>query len=212
MADPIPHLGKEFKRAGKKRLVLASLFALGLCIWIPMLWRSLFSKTDSPKRASAGSAALQTANQVTQPSADEPVLNADSAQLDWKRVYRRVERSDLVQALALDELVRDPFEKEWIREKKKPAASKTDAEFAAESDPSRFLVLSATLAGLGGGAAVIGDRVYRLGQEVPDQGPVRYVLKEIRPDRVVLERAGNLFDLRLKDVDQAAKESSELVK
>src|SRR5207247_410004 len=113
------------------------------------------------------------------------------------------------QALSLDELVHDPFDHDWIREKKKPPPSKNEAESPTESDPNRLLALTATLAGGRGGAAVISDRVYRVGQEVPNEGPVRFLLKEIRPDRVVLERAGNLFELRLKDLDQAAKESTD---
>jgi hypothetical protein len=113
--------------------------------------------------------------------------------------------------LPLDELVRDPFDHDWIREKKKPPASKVEAELAAESDPNRFLVLSATLAGGSGGAAIISDRVYRIGQEVPNEGPIRFVLKDIRPDKVLLERAGTIFELRLKELDQAAKESNDIV-
>ena len=206
-------LGKEFRRAGKKSILLAALFAVGLCIWLPMLWKSLFRKSDSTAKTATATTTNSTASaaRVAGRVSTNETPSSDAPQQDWKRVYRRVETSDLVQALRLDELVRDPFEKGWIQAKNKPLATKTEAEIAAESDPSRFLVLSATLASRTGGAAVIGDRVYRVGQEVPDQGPIRFVLKEIRRDKVILERSGSQFELRLKDMEQASKESIDIV-
>jgi hypothetical protein len=197
-------LVSEFRRAGKKSLVLAALFAVGLCIWLPMLWKSVFRRNAATKVKAASTAVAKTGS----PAGTSPTTLGDTPQVDWKRVYRRVEKSSLVQPLALDELVRDPFDREWIREKNRPPTSKSGAELDADSDPNGFLVLSGTLAG-DGGAAIISDYVYRVGQEVPKKGPIRFVLKDIRPDRVLLERAGTLFELRMKDLDQLSQDASE---
>lgn len=201
--DLLGQLAKEFKRAGKKSLVLAALFAVGLFIWLPMLWRSVFGKPQSE----AKSPGPVTVGRVE--PRPEPVAASPTALQDWKILYRRVERSDLVQPVVLDELVRDPFDRSWIHEKGQPVAAPTNADDSG--DPGRSLVLSATLAGSPGGAAVISDRVYRIGDEVPAGAPVRYLLKQIRADSVTLERAGVQFELRLKELDQAAKDTGELI-
>jgi hypothetical protein len=210
MAALTKQLATEFKRAGKKSLVLAALFAVGLCVWLPMLWKSVFRRGDTSSSTATSSAARPrtvTSTATAPPAATTTIT--DAASVDWKRTYRRVERSNLVQPMAVDDLVRDPFDHGWIREKRQQGGAKKDADLAAENDPNRFLVLSATLAGRNGGAAVIGDYVYRVGQEVPNEGPVRFVLREIRPDRVILERAGNLFDLRLKNLEKPLRESTD---
>lgn len=198
-------LATEFRRAGKKSLVLAALFAVGLCIWMPMLWKSLVHSRGSTPRATTTESAVRTNPTFSR----EIVATTEAAPPDWKRLHRRVEKSDIVQPLALDDLVRDPFDRGWIREKKNPPVTKSEAELATNNDPERFLVLSATLAG-NGGAAIISDRVYRIGQEVPNEGPIRFVLRDVRPDRVVLERAGSRFELHLKDSNASTKDKAEL--
>ncbi|MBI3465462.1 MAG: hypothetical protein HY000_20760, partial [Planctomycetes bacterium] len=65
------------------------------------------------------------------------------------------------------------------------------------ADPIRSLVCSATLVGPNFRAAIIGDAVYRVGQKVPSKGPIQYVLKEVLPDRVLLEREGRVESLRI---------------
>jgi hypothetical protein len=197
-------LTKEFRRAGKKSLVLAALFAVGLCIWVPMLWKSVFPRRESSAKDTATRTPRATVESAK--PAGEPPAATDRTAADWKRAYRRVEKSNLVQPLALDELVRDPFDRHWIEEKKKPAPSKPESDLAVEHDPNRFLVLSGTLAGDGGAAAIISDYVYRVGEEVPNQGAIRFVLKEIRRDRVVLERSGTLYELQMKDLEQIARD------
>ena len=111
-----------------------------------------------------------------------------------------------MQPVALDELVRDPFDREWVREKK-PVAIEPPVETPPEHDPIRTLVVSAILASADGGAAVINDVVYRVGQKVPKEGPIRYVLKDIRSDRVFLERGGKLQELSLKDAAAETKDA-----
>jgi hypothetical protein len=42
---------------------------------------------------------------------------------------------------------------------------------------------------------------------VPKEGPIRYVLKDIRSDRVFLERGGKLQELSLKDAVAETKDA-----
>jgi hypothetical protein len=190
-------LVKEFQRGGKKSIVLALLLVGGLCIWTPMLWRKIFRKGGSPPATAAAkreSPSPRPADQQTTVAAP-----ATTAPVEWKSLYRRLEKSPLIQPLPLDELVRDPFENEWVREKTKPIVSNPEPESKPVEDPLRGLVLSAVLAGGDGGAAVINDIVYRIGQKVPEKSAIQYVLKDIRKDRVLLDRAGKVEELLLND-------------
>jgi hypothetical protein len=200
-------LVKEFQRGGKKSLVLGVLLLGGLCIWTPMLWRKIF-----PKSGTVPNAAAAKKGAIPAPAADQQTAVAPTAapvSVEWKSLYRRVEKSPHLQPLALDDLVRDPFEREWVREKTKPIVTKPETELKPAEDPLSGLILSAVLSGGDGGAAVINDIVYRIGQQVPEKGAIRYVLKEIRKDRVLLDRAGKLEELVLKDTVLEPGETSE---
>ena len=189
-------LVKEFRRGGKKSIVLALLLAVGLCIWGPMLWRKLFPKQDAVATVAPASKSAPPKDPAGQQSS--AASTSDAPAIEWKSLYRRLEEASLIQQVSLDELVRDPFDREWYREKKKPVAAKPEIELPPEGDPLRNLELTAILAGAEGGAAVINDFVFRIGDQVPPDGPIRYVLKEIRQDRVLLERSGKLEEIPLK--------------
>jgi len=198
-------LAKEFQRGGKKSIVLALLLLVGLGIWGPMLWRKVFPKRETAAKADTPAKANPKPESAGQQTAASPASTPST--IEWKSLNRRLEKSPLIQPLALDELVRDPFEQEWVREKTKPVLTKPVTPIPSESDPLRTLVLSAVLAGGGGSAAVINDVVYRVGQEVPENGAIRYLLKEIRQDRVFLERGGKLEELPLNDTTRIPSES-----
>ncbi len=194
---------KELKRGGKKTFVLAALLLVGVVIWVPMIWGAVFGKSEGK----AGSASKATSSKVeagagakkesTSQTTEEPAKPTATV-TDWKSLYRRLEKSSMLQPVTLDDVVRDPFDQEWIRELKRPAA-KVDSDTPSDQDPIRSMELTATLAGNKEGAAIIGDRTYRVGDEVPKKGPIRYVVKEIRQDRVLLERAGHVVEIRMKD-------------
>lgn len=198
---------KELQRGGKKSIVLALLLLVGLCIWAPMLWKKVFPKREAPTPAANTNMTSPMPETRGSQSSTSPTPLA--ATIEWKSLYHRLEKSSLIQPVALDELVRDPFDQEWYREKIKPLAVKPEPQIPMESDPLRNLVLSAILVGAEGSAAVVNDVVYRIGQKIPEEGSIRYILKDIRQDRVVLERSGKLEELRIKDAELATKEPSD---
>lgn len=190
-------LAKEIQRGGMKSIVLGLLLLAGSYFWIPMLLRVVSPIRDESTPAAAASKPDTKISPKVIPSQTGTVANRLSA--DWKTLQRRLESMATLQPVTLDELVRDPFDQEWIRGKKRlMEVIKPDMEITSHRDPIRSLGCSGTLVGEQGSAAVIGDEVYRLGQEVPRKGTVRYVLKEIRLDRVVLERAGKEIEIPVK--------------
>jgi hypothetical protein len=189
-------LVREFQRGGKKSIVLALLLVVGLCIWGPMLWRKIFPKQDAAATIAPASKSNPAKDQAGQLTA--AASTSDAPDIEWKSLHRRLEDASLIQPVSLDEIVRDPFDREWFRAKKKPVVAKPEIELPPEGDPLRNLELTAVFAGPDGGAAVINDLVFRIGEEVPPEGPIRYVVKEIRKDRVLLERSGKLEEIPLK--------------
>ena len=199
---------KEFQRGGKKSIVLTLLLLVGLFFWAPMLWRVIFPKRDTSPSAT-GTAKITPKTEATTQTTASTQTNM-LATMDWRSLYRRLDKSSLIQPLALDDIVRDPFDPEWVRAKRKPPEVKTEVGSSAESNPLGTLVLSAILYAGQNSAAIINDVVYRIGQEVPERGRIRWVIKDVRPDRVLLERAGKIDELRLKDSELSNPEPAEV--
>ncbi len=189
-------LVKELQRGGKKTVVLGLLLLGGLYFWLPMLWKAVAPKPADPAQSAATSAPAMATNDVD-PDEDAAPPSA-VATVEWKSLIRRLENVPLLEPVALDELVRDPFDLGWIREKQAPPPTVTTEPAApAVADPLTAMALSGVLVSSSGGAAIINSRVYRIGDEIPRDGPVRYVLKHILPDKVVLEREGNSFEMKV---------------
>ena len=193
---PLPgllkRLGKELERGGKKTVVLGVLLVGGMYFWIPMLGKALFPnrRAPTPKARSVAAAATGNAPATVKPNGTTPSV-------EWQILYQRLQSAQAIQPLALDELVRDPFDQSWIREKTAPPSVAKSESAPAVANPLDSMAVSAILVGTDGGSAIINDVVYRRDDYVPRQGPVRYVLKAIFSDRVVLELEGSTFELKV---------------
>jgi hypothetical protein len=197
---PTYNLGRrlvaELRRGGKRSVVLGLLVLVGLYYWIPLFWRLIV-----PARLSV--AAVSTADQPG-PAAAMPPVNGDRpkpatvssaakgrAHSDWVLLGNRLQQAHNLQPVELDDLVRDPFSQDWLRERQASLESGSDTALLQAADPIKTFVCSGTLVGPHVRAAVIGDHVYQVGDLIPSEGPVRYLVKDILRDKVLLEREGN---------------------
>jgi type II secretory pathway component PulC len=135
-------------------------------------------------------------------SKSDELATRSTASVAWKTLHRRVKESQVVQPLTIDELVRDPFDQSWIQEKMRPVATTSVPAAAPVADPLPTMALSAVVVGSDGGLAIINNEVFRVGDEVPRNGPVRYILTRILPDKVVLEREGNAFEIAFRAAER----------
>ena len=184
---------KELKRGGKKTIVLGVLLLGGACTWGPQLWRLIVSRN-------AESVPSQAGGQPAPPTAGNMPAAASSAATpasDWKSLQSRLENASLAQPETFNELVRDPFDRDWIRELDAQKRVPSEQAVATSADPLHDLVCSSTLVGPQFRAAIIGDKLYQIGQKVPRDGPIQYVLKDVLPDRVLLERDGKVTPLEI---------------
>lgn len=193
----------EFRRGGKKTLLLALLLAGGLCIWLPMIWKRVSAGPPGAEPVlEASTPPLRSATTaVTTAAPTTPTVPATPA--DWKSLQARNEASPLLKPETIDDLVRDPFDRQWIREWMASLVGKSDAPETAKPDPARELVCSSIVIGSTARAAIINGVIYRIGDRVPRKGPAQFVVKDILPDQVVLERDG-------QDVNLAIQRGQEL--
>ncbi len=97
-----------------------------------------------------------------------------------------------------DPAVRDPFVAPRRPEKPQQADETQQRIVNEEKTPADMgLVLSSTIVGSGRRTAVINGKVYGPGRELKAADGVVFVVRQIEPWGIVLERAGRQFDLAL---------------
>jgi hypothetical protein len=192
----------ELKRGGKKTIVLALLIPVSAYFWVPLLKGS---SDDDPPPPTTGADKKATASSDV-PTSTKGSTSTSAKPDDWKKLQTRLDELPLFKPAPIDNLVRDPFDRGWIDQKLARLRSQAAADTVAAEDPINRLELSGVVVGPSGGAAIIGEAVYRVGQRVPEEGPIQYTLKTVERARVVLERDGKTFELALKQKDRGASQ------
>ena len=187
----------EIKRGGKKSIALGLLVLFGLYFWLPMFGKG--SGSNSKSSSAAPTNAKTPKQQPTPIAGPDPSPQTTRSDVDWKTLRARLNDSTVLGPVAMDERARDPFERDWIREKVPKIEPNKDADGPDSPDPSKSLVCSSILVGPSIRLAVIGDDTCQVGDKIPSKGPVQYRIKEILEDRVVLERDGDEVTLHLKE-------------
>ena len=194
---------KELKRGGKKTIVLGLLVLGGFCLWLPQLLKAVTSTNADSTTIPIPQQSTPTVSSNTQGAPQSAPATPGS---DWKTLRTRLEDASLAQPATFDELVPDPFDRHWIRQQMASKKAQSDHGPSPISDPINTLICSATLVGPNLRAAIIGDKVYQVGQLVPFKGPIQYSLKEVHPDGVLLEREGKVVTLKVPqrsvDIDE----------
>lgn len=201
-------LFKELKREGKKSAILAVLLAGGACLWLPNVWKSIARRPSSSTAAGSSSTAAGSATRASTPTApktppvatpshsgDAPASTGD----DWTSLRSRLDNASLIQPVPLDELVRDPFSRDWIRTAETTTKNTAAPVAPPPVDPIHTLICSSTIVGPSFRAAIIDNEFYEVGQMVPADGPVQYMVKDILKDQVLLERDGKVTPLKVPD-------------
>ena len=206
----IQRLQAELRREAKKTAVLALLFLVGLWFWLPPLYRRL----RGPAHAQAAVAADQDSSQQTSDQADSgketPAARRKEGEgqepdsTDWRVERERLDNLSILQPADWNDHVRDPFSREWIsrqvaeRKKAEAAKAKTKTE---ESIQLNKVKLSSTAVGPGMRAAIINDRIYKVGDQFPREpmeGFPTLLVVDISPDSVVFEHKGKRYTVRLE--------------
>lgn len=228
MSTPfLKKLRREATANPKKAGLLGLLLLVAVYFWAPLLrqWtRSAENAPDTSAAAppaaatSAPPAAATSGGAVAPPLAaatpvGTPTLSAPAAapsappKFHWKQLVAAIEsdpRMRPVEPPAGLVAQRDPF-----IDPRPPAIAEAATEVAGERSedvtPGELgLVLSSTIIGHQRRTALVNGKVYAAGRELEARDGVVFVVRDIEPWGIVLERAGKRFELELPRPSGAA--------
>ncbi len=201
----------DLKASWQKTALLAGLFAIGCCFWLPPLIRATAhafqtstAKSPADAKSTAGkSAAAKTA--AVQESADLP----EGRPISWKRFAALLATDPLSQSVAVDAPTRDPFaiDQDQFAPPILFAENEPDTDLIAKGEaavvvgPPRNLKLKTTVISARRRAALINNQLYEVGQTVTSD-TTTYILAEIHPQHVVLACENMTFELQLPGATQ----------
>jgi hypothetical protein len=188
-------LRREFKTNPKKAVALGVLFLVAAYFWAPLLMKSKGPETAT-KPATTTAQTAPTAGAVA-----ETPTKTTTSQYRWQDLDREMNRDPRMNR-TLDDLVerlgRNPFAAQAVA----VAVVETKPEAVVE-EPRTPAIVTPADAGLSLSGTVLGNRrtalisgkVYEEGREVESKDGLVFRVKVIQSRRIVLERAGQQFEL-----------------
>ncbi|NLE38396.1 MAG: hypothetical protein GX621_10265 [Pirellulaceae bacterium] len=105
--------------------------------------------------------------------------------------------------------VAPPLEETATSEAESPGELSPEQLATVQLDPRKLgVVLSSTIVGTSGGAALINGRSYQLGNTVKADyhgQPIAFTLVEIHDDKVILSRGKQTYEVRLPERDSSGR-------
>lgn len=167
----------EFRRGGKKSIVLAVLLLIGSYFWISLILRAIAADNGS---GLTGDLVHQTASGSQPQAASALPLDAD-----WRVRKQWLDELPILQPRQWDDQLRDPFSWRWLESISE--VRKSPKAVASSVRDLGWLKVSSTVVGPRYRAAVINGKIYHPGDLIDDTD---HILKDILPEEVVLERDG----------------------
>ncbi len=183
--------------------MLIALTLFGVYSWVPLVWGWMGGESSDESAESTPATDLSMTVAVVPTDQNSGDVEPDG-QWDWRSQAENIDQERQTKTSQLDGELRNPF---GLNE---PAGDLADAEAQNEEPrgPRRpaevGLVLSSTIVGQSRRVAMINGRAYTEGRSVEASSGEQFVLEEIWPRRVVLQRGGERFNLRLKERQRAA--------
>ena len=195
-------LRREAAANPKKAAILGMLSLAALYFWAPLVrqWtapgQNAASSAAAPAVMPVASAAPMAGGIMTPAGAAAPL----PANLHWRELAAAIDRDPRMQPVKPKQgsnAARDPFvaPQAAVAEELGPATEELAEE--AKTPDELGLVLSSTIVGATRRTAVVNGKVYGPGRELHAEDGVVFVVKQIEPWGIVLERAGRRFELEL---------------
>ena len=215
-------LRREATANPKKAGLLGLLLLVAVYFWAPLLRQWTRSAENAPDTSAAAPPAAATSAppggavapplaaatpvEALTPSAPTAAASA-TPRFHWKQLVAAIEsdpRMRPVEPPAELAAQRDPF-----IDPRPPAVAEAAPEVAGERSedvtPGELgLVLSSTIIGHQRRTALVNGKVYAAGRELEARDGVVFVVRDIEPWGIVLERAGKRFELELPRPSGAA--------
>jgi hypothetical protein len=200
----IRRLRREITSSPKKAAVLGLSLVVAIWFWAPLIasWTGAKSSGDETPTAPLGSeAAMANSTAVARASA------AKTTTPNWHQVLEWMRNDTLMKPYTASAQQRDPFAPAASQLAKRAESQQPIAEPPELSPEQAGLALRSTVVGPRAKTALINGRAYHEQQSVvAANGRDRFVLVEIRPSSIVLQRHGRSFELRLPRVEATSTE------
>ena len=198
---------RELKASPQKAAMLALLGIVAAWFWAPLVLKSTAQATPAAPPPVAATPAVAV---TPSPAPLAGAAAQRKVQMEWRDVAAAIDHDPRMTPATLTGLAkeRNPFappvdlaasdRASALNEdgKKKPGDDAEPEQPAAGPD-DLGLVLSSTLVGKSRRAALISGRTYELGSKIRVEGEA-FRLLEVEPNRIVLERDGELYTLSIK--------------
>lgn len=202
----IKRLRREAKASPKKAAALGLLLLVAIYYWMPLL-KGMVTKADVADAQPAASADAEPAATVAarprSPSADDGRQTAQSPKYEWQQLADWIDNDALAHPSESLLARRSPFQPVETEISKTEPEQEVAVEETVQKSPtpeSLGMALSATVVGPGRRVAVIDGKAYPEGQSVPatqSGEEIKFKLSEVHPERIVLERQGERFELAI---------------
>lgn len=219
---------KELLRSPKKTAVLASISLVAIYFWVPLVWKWLSPTSSDASVAARSSPAGVTvppniAAAQTGARSNDNVVGRNTRRYDWRDLLQWMEHDPQMSPARLSDDVRNPFQatgrpsigaatQVMLPDDGDSTQEMTNQPPLEYSPQQLGLRLSSTLIGARGRVAVINGKVYReddqivvavagsASQEVAGGAgrQIEFVLTEIQPHQVLMNRNGTSFSLPLE--------------
>lgn len=199
----------DLKASWQKTALLALLFSVGLCFWIPPLVRAIKKKAPHPVAVAAPqSVGISVAGGSSAAAGMAGQTDPKKVEFTWERGERLLRTAALVRSVDVAALRGDPFKMDrdqfpppvLFEEEpfKAPIAAKPQAEIKppsiTDAKLAEKLVLKSTIVSAKRRAAFINDKLYYEGREIQVDGQT-YVLSVVSPRKVLLKQGTATFEL-----------------
>jgi hypothetical protein len=200
----IRRLRREITSSPKKAVVLGLSLVVAIWFWTPLVakWTGAKSGGDDTPVAPAGAEEVAAnSTPVAQTSA------VKTATPNWHQVLEWMHKDPLMEPYTASAEGRDPFAPAASQLAKREATQQPIAEAPELSPEQAGLMLRSTVVGPRAKTALINGRAYHEQQSVvAANGRDRFLLVEIRPSSIVLQRHGRTFEVKLPRVEATSTE------
>ena len=199
-------LRREATANPKKAGILAALLLVAAYFWAPLVRQWTSSSTESTETAVAATSASVPVQTPPQTSPSVPVAGGQPpsspptrASVDWRQLASAIDQDPRMRPVGPNdqEISRDPFVAP-ARPEVETAVGIEESLATEEKTPTELgLFLSGTIVGPSRRTAVVNGKVYVSGGELKAAEGTVFIVRQIEPWGIVLERSGQQFEVAL---------------
>lgn len=200
----IKRLKREVRANPAKAGVLGLLSVVAIYFWAPLVMQWI-KPAAKPGVVNAELAAVAvgdpaaTTNSVTSTtSAANGAATTTVTKQHWQALVNHLESHPQMKPIGANATGRDPFARGPSSVAKDETTDETTLATAAAATPAQLgLVLNSTVVGPHRRTAIVNGKIYREGRKLRAEGGLEFVVAQVGPRKVVLEREGQQYVLAI---------------